>query len=587
MKKFWLKLPVFYRGRIVISIPALCLLMTLGAWIWSWQRETDLNIQINHTEQVIDRSNELLIALLNAETGVRGYNISHNQNFLEPYQKARAELPNALKNLDRSSKTKPQQQQKIKEIDRLSWQAIDILEQRIELTRAQGKQAIQSDRFNLYLDRGKATMDEFRAAIASLQQQEQSFLNLQRQRSKDIRKITSTIQWLSAGVSAFAYLAALCLFKDLERDLSNSNINLSQSKTLIQAIDTNVVDGIITLDESGKIETFNPAATKMFGYEPQEAIGKHITMLLADSLDSKYDNTHHLQLAHPQQKLGLPKVGAPFPVEISISELNSSDRSLVIIRDISEHKAVEEKLEARAHELARLSKILAKTNEELEERNEELGQFAYIVSHDLKAPLRAIANLSEWIEEDLEGQLSPENQKQMQLLRDRVHRLEKLINGLLEYSRAGRMEVPVELVDVGRLIAEVIDSLDPPPTFKIEVASKMPAIETKRILLFQVFSNLIGNAIKYHPRQDGYIKISCRDEEEYYEFAVSDDGQGIEPQYHDKVFQIFQTLQARDRIESTGIGLSIVKKIVETEGGKITLESELGKGATFRFTWRK
>jgi signal transduction histidine kinase len=164
--------------------------------------------------------------------------------------------------------------------------------------------------------------------------------------------------------------------------------------------------------------------------------------------------------------------------------------------------------------------------------------------------------------------------------------MEALINGLLQYSRVGRLETPKSQVSVADLLAEIIDSLSPPATFSIEIAP-MPTILTEKLPLEQVFTNLIGNAIKHHPRQDGTVKISVREYASNYEFAVADDGDGIAPEYHEKIFGIFQTLSPRDKTESTGIGLAIVKKIVEQQGGTVRLESQPGRGATFYFTWKK
>ncbi|MDM9379924.1 PAS domain S-box protein [Chlorogloeopsis sp. ULAP01] len=255
--------------------------------------------------------------------------------------------------------------------------------------------------------------------------------------------------------------------------------------------------------------------------------------------------------------------------------------------DVSDFKQATISLKQRAEELTRTNAILAKTTTLLKKRNDELDQFAYVASHDLKAPLRAIANLSEWIEEDLQGTLPEENQHQMHLLRSRVRRMEALINGLLEYSRIGRIQTPVCVVDVGELLQEVIDLVAPPSTFTIEVGAGMPIIKTKKLPLQQVFANLIGNAIGHHTRSDGHVKISVQELGDYYEFAIADDGPGIALEYQDKVFSIFQTLQARDQKESTGIGLAIVKKIVETETGAIALESQVGMGCIFRFSWPK
>jgi PAS domain S-box-containing protein len=200
----------------------------------------------------------------------------------------------------------------------------------------------------------------------------------------------------------------------------------------------------------------------------------------------------------------------------------------------------------------------------LEERNRDLDSFIHIVSHDLKAPLRAIANLSQWIEDDLEEVLTEETQQQMSLLRSRVHRMDVMISGLLEYARAGKTENQVEPVIVAQLLAETIEFIAPPATFSV-VIDPMPTFNTKRLLLSQVFANLIGNGIKHHDRADGSIRISVRDRDDLYEFRVSDDGPGIELADQERIFTIFHAVNPQKHADSSGIGLAIVKKIVEAE----------------------
>jgi signal transduction histidine kinase len=143
----------------------------------------------------------------------------------------------------------------------------------------------------------------------------------------------------------------------------------------------------------------------------------------------------------------------------------------------------------------------------------------------------------------------------------------------------------VESVSIAELLADVIDSIAPLPTFRIELPPELPMLSTRRLPLFQVFANLIGNGIKHHDAEDGSIQISSEDRGDCYEFAIADNGPGIAPEHHDRMFKIFQAVNPQNQSDSTGIGLAIVKKIVEAEGGTIWLESELGKGTTFYFTW--
>jgi signal transduction histidine kinase len=162
-----------------------------------------------------------------------------------------------------------------------------------------------------------------------------------------------------------------------------------------------------------------------------------------------------------------------------------------------------------------------------------------------------------------------------------------LINGLLQYARVGREYVDYVTVNLSDLIAEVIELLDPPPDFELQFLPNLPTIETQVLLLKQVLANLIGNAIKYHNRPNGKVEILVEDYEDCLHFKIVDNGLGIAPENHKKIFSIFQTLISREDLKGTGIGLTIVKKIVESRGGSVWVESELGKGSTFSFTWPK
>ncbi len=224
---------------------------------------------------------------------------------------------------------------------------------------------------------------------------------------------------------------------------------------------------------------------------------------------------------------------------------------------------------------------------ELARSNTDLEEFAYVASHDLKSPLRAIDSLSLWLQEDLAPVLSEESAKHLRLLRQRAQRMERLLDDLLAYSRAGRVEADIQTVDVAKLIARVAELLDPPPGFAVEAVPPLPVFATAHTPLHQIFANLIGNAIKHHDRKEGTIRVSVRDDGPFYAFTVEDDGPGIPVQYHERIFGMFQTLRPRDQVEGSGIGLALVKRLVLHYGGEVSVASCGERGSAFHFTWPK
>lgn len=285
--------------------------------------------------------------------------------------------------------------------------------------------------------------------------------------------------------------------------------------------------------------------------------------------------------------MSLIRVGATHPfVEADLAFAEELGRRMGLSVDNARLYQEARDAEARFRQLSETLELrVAERTAELERSNRELDQFAYVASHDLKAPLRAIENLSTWIEEDTEGALPAAVQEHLVKLRSRVQRMERLLDDLLAYSRAGRIYHRPELLEIEHLIREVLELQSIPPNFRVTVDPTTATIYTVRIPLETVLRNLIGNAIKHHDRADGQVHIHIAEQPAAFQICVEDDGPGIAPQFHQRIFEMFQTLQPRDEREGSGIGLTIVKKLVEHVGGRIWLESHEGRGARFYFTW--
>ena len=229
---------------------------------------------------------------------------------------------------------------------------------------------------------------------------------------------------------------------------------------------------------------------------------------------------------------------------------------------------------------------LRTNNQHLSRSNRDLEDFAYVASHDLKTPLTGINSAAEWLEEDLRDSLSGESRKILGLMRNRIKRMERLLDDLLAYSRVGRTDTAVGETNVAAIFESILEVLGPPAHITVRVEGELPVIVTASAQLEQVLRNLINNAIKHHDKPSGEVVLSGRRVGDFVEFMVRDDGPGILPEFHDKIFQLFQTLKRRDEVEGSGMGLAVVKKLVEQQNSRITVHSRGdGTGAEFRFQW--
>lgn len=376
---------------------------------------------------------------------------------------------------------------------------------------------------------------------------------------------------------------------------SSNKAELLAKDSNLWAVMNTVLDGIIIIDSQGLIQAFNPAAVKMFGYQSEEVLGKNIKMLMPEPYCSEHDEylKNYLTTKNPKvigigrEVSGKRKTGEIFPMELGVNamKLDQSHMFVGMIRDISERKRIE----------------LDKLNfmEALKRSNQELDNFAYIASHDLKEPLRGLSNNALFLKEDYQDILNKDGIKRIDRMIFLCNRMEQLVNDLLYFSRLGKQELAIKPTNLNNVISDISVMIETDNiqdlNIDIRIPKKLPNITCDSIRITEVFRNLITNAIKYNNNTKKIIEIGFstsnpdytnnNNNQSNYVFYVKDNGIGIQEKYYNDIFRIFKRLNdENEEAKGTGVGLTFVRKIIERHGGSIWVESQMGIGSTFYFT---
>lgn len=605
-------------GSLVALIGLVALLSSGAALSTLYQ----LNAAITAGEQstrVLRTLDAFRTAMLNQETGLRGYLLTGRETSLEPYDLGRPALNDAIATLRRAIPQSSPEEPSLAEAEAAAreWQTaigeVVVHEMAEPATRAHARELeVSGD--------GKRLFDQFRERLNAIQTAEQRQLDEQNLVLRSAERNATIVLLLGAlitlvicagvgfAINRFVVKPLIALAgvmrrlaqQDLEVPVPETH-RMSEVGGMARAVEV-FKQGLIELDRTSLLRATTDTLPAMVGYvDAARRIG-FLNNEFAEWFDlhTDVDELRGRALADVFPANSFPGAEGELESALAGQETRFEHRLarrgggrreveavyrphrapggpvlgvVTLLTDISERKEMERSLAQNARDLSR--------------SNEELEQFAYVASHDLKAPLRGIENLVSWIEEDLEGALVGDTRVNMELLKSRVRRLESLLDDLLAYSRAGRADDGDDAVDTRDLVQDLAMLVSPPKGFSIVAGSSLPTLLTARAPLTQVFQNLIGNAIKHHDHPaDGHVWIEAKHAADVVEFTVTDDGPGIPAQFRDRVFGMFQTLRPRDEVEGSGMGLAIVRKLVDRRGGHVWLTGgPAGRGLSVHVTW--
>lgn len=368
------------------------------------------------------------------------------------------------------------------------------------------------------------------------------------------------------------------IMRDISREMEIKGLLDEQRRELNTIVENSPLGIALTVD--GKIVKVNPTFTELLGYKENELLNTTPEdFTIAYDEEECHDYIDALNSSGKDNisltKKYLRKDNSTLFAKTNISAVRDEHGEIkfqvVVIEDIT--KEIE--LQHQKEELL----------SELEASNKNLQEYAHIVSHDLKSPLRSISALASWIKEDYHDVLDEAGQEQLNLMQEKVASMDKLIQGILEYSTANSSQLQKSEVDLNEVIAIIKETIYIPEHVSVEIPVELPTIYADRTKMQQVFQNIIGNAVVHIEREIGLVEVLYNDTGEHYQFTIKDNGVGIPEEYHKKIFQIFQSVGNKER--STGIGLSIVKKITDRYEGDVWVDSEVGVGTEFHFTFKK
>ena len=546
----------------------------------------DHDIWVVHTYQVLGQLDQIFDSISEMESGGRGYLLTGRREYLEPYQSGIDSIGTRIDELQRLVADNPAQVLNIEQLRTEVNRSIANLHERIEARQSGGLAAV----LPMVGIEGKEDMDQLRFTIAAMRKRENALRDRRTHDSEQSSSRTRNNFLLLVGLGMLLVGGFYVIIRHDLADRRRKDEALRKSDQRFRSMMESAPDAMMICDEAGRIQTVNTQAERLFGYDRAELTTLSLDTLLLDRERATEDESSEdpvgrqardrafqdLQAVGAQYN-GRRRNGETFPLDLSRSPLEVGTERLVInaVRDRTEQQQAEDALRKYSLDLAR--------------SNAELERFAYVASHDLQEPLRMVSSYTQLLSRRYKGKLDPTADEFIAYAVDGATRMQRLINDLLALSRIGTQARPSEPVDTDAILHRVVSDLGQ----AIEAAGAtvvspqpLPTVLADGIQIGQLFQNLVGNALKFRGEEPTRVEIAAAPsgDGKFWQFSFKDNGIGIEPQYFDRIFVIFQRLHGKEQYPGTGIGLAICKKIVERLGGKLWVESQPGSGASFFFT---
>jgi len=584
------RLSLALAGVVVIAI---------GFFAYASNRAFRVSVeQADSTHQVVDTTNALLSALKDAETGQRGFLLTGEDRYLEPYRQAIAQIPPELEKLTDigAQPNRLEQKQRVDRLRPLVKSKLDELSETIDLRRSQGPDAALAV---VRTDRGKAVMDQIRDGCAEIEAASYAFAEQQTVSARANAERTAFIAvGGSAGIFVLLALATLTIEKGTRRRqeliaaLEDRESRLRNSSDWLRTTLSSIGDAVITTDGEGRITLLNDVAQSVTGWRQEDAAGKPLEKVFVICNEDTGEGVENpvSKVLREGRVVGLAnhtvlvaKDGRRVPIDDCAAPIRAGsgkiDGVVLVFRDITGRKESEEAALRGIAEL-RIS------NAALMRANEDLNRFTFAASHDLQEPLRMITSYSQLLVKGYRGELGGEAGKCIEFITEGTRRMRELLADLLDYTRvAAEDEQPIEAVDLNRVFKKTLDACKGPidETGATVTSDRLPTIQARESHFLQLFQNLISNSLKYRSERTPHVHVSAEKENGGVRIAFKDNGIGIAPEYHDQIFGVFKRLHGKT-IPGTGIGLAICQRVVHRYGGEIWVESKVNEGAAFYFT---